>query len=88
MFLFTDSGGDDVQELTAVRLRNLPDEANNKTFLRNFYSKFGEIKRVYCHLPTKSSIITFADHVSNFLSYLSKSVSNEMSVEYYGKDGE
>ena len=55
-----------VEELTSLKLIGVPEEFNNKDFLRNFYEKFGTVKRVYSHPVSNSAIITFIDHVRMF----------------------
>ena len=53
-------------ELTSLRLKGVPQELNNKHFLRDYYSQFGSVKRIYSHPASDSAVVTFFEHVGYF----------------------
>eukprot|EP00794_Sanderia_malayensis_P011995 gene11995-13233_t len=57
-------GSASIANSTAIQLMNVPDELNEREFLRSHFLKFGDIKRVYRHVASKSAIITFFNHDS------------------------
>ncbi|XP_065062634.1 germinal-center associated nuclear protein-like [Rhopilema esculentum] len=51
-----------ITELTSLKLMGVPSQLNNRDFLRRYYSKFGELKRVHSNPAAMSAIVTFLKH--------------------------
>ena len=52
-------------DLTALVIRDIPEMYDKNTWLRRFYSRFGEVTKVVCTAARKSATITFKTHVSS-----------------------
>uniref|UniRef100_A0A4W3JB48 Minichromosome maintenance complex component 3 associated protein n=1 Tax=Callorhinchus milii TaxID=7868 RepID=A0A4W3JB48_CALMI len=61
----TPGPGTPVAELTAIQCKNIPEHINSKELVKQHFSLFGKVQRVYCY-PTRSlAIVHFSDHVSD-----------------------
>eukprot|EP00062_Callorhinchus_milii_P022790 gi/632980937/ref/XP_007907315.1/ PREDICTED: germinal-center associated nuclear protein isoform X2 [Callorhinchus milii] len=60
----TPGPGTPVAELTAIQCKNIPEHINSKELVKQHFSLFGKVQRVYCY-PTRSlAIVHFSDHAS------------------------
>lgn len=56
--------GSDISGLKALVIREIPEVFNKNPWLKRFYSRFGEVMKVFCNPPKKSATVTFKTHVS------------------------
>lgn len=56
----------DVSTLKSLIIREVPLQCNKNTWLRRFYSKFGDVVKVLCNVNKESATVTFRTHVSHF----------------------
>lgn len=54
-----------ISKLKSLVIREIPPDCNKNTWLRRFYSRFGEIVKVLCNPNKNSATVTFRTHVSN-----------------------
>ena len=71
-----------ITDLTSLKLMGVPSELNNRDFLRRYYSKFGDLKRVHSNPAAMSAIVTFLKHVCRTIIFLSLKIvcSNSMTA--------
>ena len=51
-------------DLTTLVIREIPEMFNKNTWVKRFYSRFGEVTKVTCNTARKSATVTFKTHVS------------------------
>ncbi|KAK2556434.1 Germinal-center associated nuclear protein [Acropora cervicornis] len=52
-------------DLTTLVIREIPEMFNKNTWVKRFYSRFGEVTKVTCNAARKSATVTFKTHVNN-----------------------
>lgn len=61
----------EIEQLTSIICKGIPDHLNNKPTLLEHFGKFGIIAKVYCSLQKQAATIHFKDHVSHDCSFIS-----------------
>ncbi|XP_051874599.1 germinal-center associated nuclear protein isoform X3 [Pristis pectinata] len=53
-----------LSELTAIQCKNIPADLNKKEIIREHFSQYGKVQRVYCQTSKNLAVVHFANHVS------------------------